>query len=439
MTNTRPKHQGIGWTLLRILIWTAAAFLALFTIIGAVSTFTGPAEQRTVGIVMIIVFAVITLLFAWLALTLRPRGGKADPPIRPAAQQTPVPAPATTPPLNPAVAPTLSSSEIPQHPVEHQLSRRELRERDQSASVVPSNTAAPSPAASPTPPASAPASRNGRAKKAQQTPIVYPLLTTSTWYGQEISGESHHIKEITRITGKPRLNEETEVETIGALVPEPRNKYDHNAVRLEVNGQLLGYLPKEDAPAYSPVLQALTAAGFLPQVGVRIWAVTRKDWDTNRLTQYANVRINLDAPELLIPVNDPPTEPYALLPIGSSLQVTGEEAHLDLLAPLISHSGESRAIGTLHVDTYQLKNGDNRERVEVRINGTGIGVLTPQTSKHFLPTIRHLEERGLIAAAIIVLKGSPIDVQASVKAAKASEIPVEWFTSEPLTLPAIGK
>lgn len=47
------------------------------------------------------------------------------------------------------------------------------------------------------------------------------------------------------------------------LVPEPRNPYDRNAVRVEVFGRLVGYVPRDDAAEMSPILLALRNSGTL--------------------------------------------------------------------------------------------------------------------------------------------------------------------------------
>ena len=40
------------------------------------------------------------------------------------------------------------------------------------------------------------------------------------------------------------------------IVPEPTNQYDPNAVRLEINGTMLGYVPKKFSAEVSAMLEA---------------------------------------------------------------------------------------------------------------------------------------------------------------------------------------
>lgn len=41
---------------------------------------------------------------------------------------------------------------------------------------------------------------------------------------------------------------------VAALVPEPENRYDRNAIRVQIDRNRIGYLSREDAVAYGPVL-----------------------------------------------------------------------------------------------------------------------------------------------------------------------------------------
>lgn len=48
-----------------------------------------------------------------------------------------------------------------------------------------------------------------------------------------------------------------------ALIPEPSNSYDDNAVHVEVNGNTVGYLARDVAEEYQPVLMNLVQQGQL--------------------------------------------------------------------------------------------------------------------------------------------------------------------------------
>ncbi len=66
----------------------------------------------------------------------------------------------------------------------------------------------------------------------------------------EIKGESHYqasIAEIVHKHGKVNLD--------AVLILEDENPYDHNAVRVEMDGKIIGYLSREVAPIYREQLR----------------------------------------------------------------------------------------------------------------------------------------------------------------------------------------
>jgi hypothetical protein len=54
------------------------------------------------------------------------------------------------------------------------------------------------------------------------------------------------------------------------VIPEPGNRYDPNAVKIQVAGRLVGYLARADAAAYQVHLLAMAAAGSVPACEARI-------------------------------------------------------------------------------------------------------------------------------------------------------------------------
>jgi HIRAN domain len=72
-----------------------------------------------------------------------------------------------------------------------------------------------------------------------------------------VVGESHYQPALQRITSR-REWVETFYECVAVLVPEPTNPHDPHAVRIEVQGELVGYLSREDAARYVPYLRRLT-------------------------------------------------------------------------------------------------------------------------------------------------------------------------------------
>ncbi len=69
----------------------------------------------------------------------------------------------------------------------------------------------------------------------------------------EIVGEQYHQDALERVLKKATTTQS--VYQHGQLVPEPENTYDANAVAVIVGGERIGYMNREAAAQYSPVLQ----------------------------------------------------------------------------------------------------------------------------------------------------------------------------------------
>jgi len=78
----------------------------------------------------------------------------------------------------------------------------------------------------------------------------------------EVVGESHYRDEIALVVGGTRP-EPVKLVTLAALVPEPTNPYDRNAVGVQIGGRKVGHLSRADAADLAPVLARLTAAGLV--------------------------------------------------------------------------------------------------------------------------------------------------------------------------------
>lgn len=268
----------------------------------------------------------------------------------------------------------------------------------------------------------------------------YWLIGSNAYPNTEVAGEFARMDSIHRAIGrKPKRDEEIVVESMTAeLRPEPRNRFDSSAVMVVINGEHVGYLEKEVAAIYQPLLLRVTAAGHTPVTSARVWAAAREDWDSKRKTRYsANVRVALNEPHLLLPANEPPEGQHSLIPWGNGLQVTGEEDHQERLAAYLSGGSDVILLGTLAVIEVTAARSA-RTVVEVRIDGQRVGQLTPASSQHFVPTVQHLSARGVEAVAWLRVKGNPIAAQVTLQATKAHELPAAWLAA-PASVPRLTR
>jgi hypothetical protein len=93
-------------------------------------------------------------------------------------------------------------------------------------------------------------------------------------YNVEVVGESHYQQELEKICGG-RTEDSAEKHCRATLVLEDSNAYDRNAVRIDVDGATVGYLPRDSAKVYR---QRLKEAGH-PRLYATCNAVIRGGWD----------------------------------------------------------------------------------------------------------------------------------------------------------------
>lgn len=313
----------------------------------------------------------------------------------------------------------------------------------QHAPVAPATPTTVPPSAPAAPAASRRAAREAR-ESAPRAPIAAPtgtpflLLGSDGYTWMEVEGEFARTDAIEKIIGRRlQVNQEVElVELDAELRPEPTNRYDKNAVMVLIKGLHVGYLGRDYAANYHAPLARLTAVGVTPLVKARLWAAKRRNWEGNRTKLNARVSLAIGQPDRLAPMNNPPAAPYSLIPWGNGLQVTGEEHHLEALSDFVTPSGDGIAIGTIHAIQVPAAKGGTRDVAEVRLDGERIGQMTPATSAHFLPTVKHLADQGRVAAVWVRVKGSAVAAQAVLHATKAHELPADWFGA-PSTIPAL--
>ncbi|MDE2465490.1 MAG: hypothetical protein KGO02_17520 [Alphaproteobacteria bacterium] len=106
----------------------------------------------------------------------------------------------------------------------------------------------------------------------------------------EVVGESHYQKALEKLCGG-RTEDSAEKKCQATLVLEDSNPYDSNAVRIDVDGATVGYLPRDTAKVYR---QRLKEAGH-PQLLGTCDAVIRGGWDRGN-GDKGSFGIRLDLP-----------------------------------------------------------------------------------------------------------------------------------------------
>lgn len=184
-----------------------------------------------------------------------------------------------------------------------------------------------------------------------------------------VVGESAYQGTIERIAGGRTVDGAKNRDHVGALLPEPTNPYDKNAVRVVLSQQvarpisgLVGYLSRADAVAYRPVIDRMAAGGFIVACRASIdggW--DRGDTDRGNfgvrlvLNTPAGLMREIDVSEWanLVPPAPPLPEPPELADLPKSAEFSGKT---------VCFSGES----TCRMNGQQLSRED-QERFAARL------------------------------------------------------------------------
>jgi hypothetical protein len=77
-----------------------------------------------------------------------------------------------------------------------------------------------------------------------------------------VAGESHYQETLSRIRAVCVPGAEGRPSFPVALIPEPNNPHDANAIAVVSAAGRVGYLPRDDAPRYRATMRALQEAGY---------------------------------------------------------------------------------------------------------------------------------------------------------------------------------
>jgi hypothetical protein len=194
-----------------------------------------------------------------------------------------------------------------------------------------------------------------------------------------VVGESHYQPAL-RATANGRVSGEGldgNIPASATLVPDPGNRYDSNAVRVDIDSRTVGYLAREVAARYQPVLNGLTRRGETGWCPARI---------TGGGPRNFGVYLYLGGPERLVPVNQPAD--LKLLDADVVVTVTGEERHQDVLEPLLAGNDHVTVFTELRHGTIERGKYAGGERLDVAIDGRLVGYLTSTMSARYLPFVK---------------------------------------------------
>lgn len=250
------------------------------------------------------------------------------------------------------------------------------------------------------------------------------------WANVEVVGESHYTRELQAVLPKRIPEGGIEATVPVTVVHDPRNKYDSHAVEIRAASGVIGFLARDDAKRYAPVLDAIQAEGLSAATTARVWGSNREDWETGRTRFFGSARVDLPEPHMLRPANYAPGIPHQILPSGTAIQVTGEENHRDATSRYLTPEGECWVHATLH-QAIDDSGRTPKPFVEVKIDGQTAGKLTPKMLGDLAPAIQFLHERGQACAVHAIVKGNQLKAEVVLYTKRAHELDQVWFDSLP--------
>ncbi|MFI7496079.1 hypothetical protein ACH9D2_15355 [Kocuria sp. M4R2S49] len=250
----------------------------------------------------------------------------------------------------------------------------------------------------------------------------------------EIVTENFYDTEIMRVFGGLSFGKLRTWTGNAALVPEPDNPFDPHTVSVRIGPNKIGHLAQQDAQRYWPYLARVIASGYTPVAPLKLEAtVLRQD---GQAEVDATARLSIAAPDLLFPLNTPPTH-AAVLPQGPSIKVLDEQEFAEYLHSVIPPSGEGRVMLTLETNKVRNHHGQTLDIVDVLYERRQVGRLSTQMSQQLIPIIDHAFQQEKLTAVWGTIRGSAFEVSMTLQAARPEEIPAEWFEQLPNDVPEL--
>jgi hypothetical protein len=193
---------------------------------------------------------------------------------------------------------------------------------------------------------------------------------------QEVVGESFRQEALRALSGGSTTEGVVNRVVTAEMIREPENAHDPNAVRVEVGGMHVGYLPREDAAGYHMLLAEFKAAGIPATCRARLTGGWYRGPDDSGF-----IGVVLIGCRRWRSASDP------FLPGERLVSVNGEEEHQELISGLLP--GPFLAEVGLGKDLQ-----GSTSRLEVSHHGNRLGTLSRLWSERYEPLVRRVRNVG---------------------------------------------
>ncbi|MGI9016879.1 MAG: HIRAN domain-containing protein [Euzebya sp.] len=223
-----------------------------------------------------------------------------------------------------------------------------------------------------------------------------PLMRLGAGGRVNAVGESHYQDALSGICrGEERRGDVVLHQAI--LIPEPDNPHDVDAVRVAVDGLTIGYLAREDAGAYQPLLLELLASGYLGWCPAAIIGGGER---------WYGVFLRLGGPDAVWPANGPGR--LQILEADRNVAVTKRKAHNDVLGGLLADRESVVVYAALEPSTIASGKYVGQPCLEVQVDGRRIGEFSSAMTNRYASHV----VRGCGCEVVVSRKPNGIQAQA---------------------------
>lgn len=226
---------------------------------------------------------------------------------------------------------------------------------------------------------------------------------------EDCPGEWLHYDYLAKHVGVGTVGLDRQVDTKFAVIPEPENPYDPNAVAVSISNHHVGYLPASVAQVYAPILASYIAEGLVPFIDGQIYTrLLPADKDHPEPKEWVKVHLYVEDVELEdpIPVWDiPGTRELADQGAGlldyeeGSFWATAEGHELDALKHFVAtFDGEYALVGLV---LLPAERPNRARRVGIQHEGVTLGRLSAVSSGRYRDKLLAAEVHGTKLAVVI--------------------------------------
>lgn len=247
-----------------------------------------------------------------------------------------------------------------------------------------------------------------------QYPTVHPAgWNQGTW--EEVVGESHY-QEALELAAQGRCEDgPIQCLVIAQLVAEPENPHDPNAIQVRVDGECVGYIPRDETYRFHPWLRV-----FAEEIGevatCRAWL--KGGWKRGKALGTFGIDLDigydLDGGVTVFSLDE------GFLPNGYTVSVVGEEHSQDALADI--GVGSTIVVELVESDDDPFRPKAKGPLVLVMASGEQLGALTPRMSERYLPLLRDVVAAGYPCTCAAYVEEGPKKLEVKVGAVSPAKI-----------------